>query len=128
MLILAVGIAVGTLQLFFDLYELFNFKGIRGHYLKIVTDVLTLFVLVELARSLFEYFQTHKLRMTFIADAAIVFVIREVMIKLFSNKAMYTELLALSLLLLVLGAIRISSILVYQKEKTYFDQVEQKQE
>ncbi len=114
---IVVAIAVGTLQLFVTTWELFAFKGITGHYIDLITDVLTLYVLIELSRSLVEYFETHKLRLTFIADAAIVFIIREVLIMLFKHEIKPDMLYALALFLLVLGALRISSVLVYQREK-----------
>jgi uncharacterized membrane protein (DUF373 family) len=64
-----------------------------------------------------EYFDSHKLRMTFIVDAAIVFVLREILIDLFKHKLTAEMLYAFSVFLLVLGALRIGSVLVYQREK-----------
>ncbi|QFT54896.1 phosphate-starvation-inducible PsiE family protein [Microbulbifer sp. THAF38] len=112
-----VGIAAGTLQLFLTTWKLFNFEGITGHYIDIITDVLTLYVLIELSRSLIEYFHTHKLRLTFIVDAAIVFVLREILIALFKHEIKAEMLYAFSAFIFVLGALRICSILVYQREK-----------
>jgi len=112
-----IGIIIGTIQLFFTTWELFSFKGITGHYIDIIADVLTLYVLIELSRSLVEYFGTHKLRLTFIVDAAIVFVLREILIALFKHELEPEMIYAFSVFLLVLGALRISSILVYQREK-----------
>ena len=74
-------------------------------------------MLIELARSLVEYFYSHKLRLTFIVDAGIVFILREVLIMLFKHEVKPDMLYALTALLLVLCILRISSILVYQKEK-----------
>ena len=113
-----VAIAIGTAQLFITTWKLLAFEGITGHYINLIADVLTLYVLIELSRSLVEYFDTNKLRLTFIADAAIVFVLREILIGLFKHELEAEMLYALSLLLLVLGALRISSILVYQREKS----------
>ena len=78
------GIAIGAVMLFGSVWSLLKVDGITGHYIDLITDVLTLYVLVELSRSLVEYFNTHKLRLTFIVDAAIVFVIREILIALFT--------------------------------------------
>jgi len=111
------GIAIGTAQLFVTTWKLIEFEGITGHYIDIIADVLTLYVLVELSRSLVEYFSTHKLILTFIVDAAIVFVIREILIALFKHELKADMIYAFSVFLLVLGIIRISSILVYQYEK-----------
>lgn len=114
---IVIGIAVGALQLFVTTWELFAFQGITGHYIDLIADVLTLYVLIELSRSLIEYFDTHRLRLTFIADAAIIFVIREVLILLFKHKVEPGMLLELATFLLVLGALRIGSVLVYEREQ-----------
>ena len=112
-----IGIAIGTVKLFITTWELFFFKGITGHYINIISDVLTLYVLIELSRSLVEYFHTHRLRLTFIIDAAIVFVLREILITLFKHELKPEMLYALSAFILVLGIIRIGSIFAYQREK-----------
>ncbi len=59
---------------------------IAGHYVRLVLNVLTLFVLIELSRSLVSHFDEHRLRLTFIVDTSIVFVLREIMLKLFEHK------------------------------------------
>lgn len=111
------GIAIGTAQLFFTTWKLLALEGVSGHYIHIIADVLTLYVLIELSRSLVEYFNTHKLRLTFIVDAAIVFVLREILIALFKHELKPDTLYAFSAFLFVLGALRIGSVLVYQREK-----------
>jgi uncharacterized membrane protein (DUF373 family) len=109
---------IGVLRLFFRVGGLLQETGITGSYLYIFTDVLTLFILIELARSLFEYFTANRLRLVFIIDAGIVFVLRHIMIELFQHKLANTDIYALSVLLFVLGAIRIGSTLTYQRELT----------
>jgi uncharacterized membrane protein (DUF373 family) len=116
------AIAIGTLQLFVSVWSLLRFEGITGHYIDIIADILTLYVLVELSRSLIEYFYSHKLRMTFIVDAAIVFIIREMLIALFKHEIEPSMLYAFSSILLVLGALRLGSVMVYQREKMMSDE------
>ncbi len=113
---ITLGIIIGVLRLFLNLGDLALHEDLTRQYQRLITDVLTLFILVELSRSLANYFTTHRLRMTFIVDAGIVFILREVMIKLFEHKITVEELYALSALLFVLGALRISSIVVHQSE------------
>ncbi|MFC1838110.1 phosphate-starvation-inducible PsiE family protein [Thermodesulfobacteriota bacterium] len=117
LIFIILGIAIGTVQLFITIWELFKFKGITGQYINVIADVLTLYVLIELSRSLIDYFDSHKLRLTFIIDSAIVFIIREMLISLFKHEIAQEMLYALSTVLFVLGALRIASILVYQREK-----------
>lgn len=115
-----IGILIGVARLFLNLGNLLITGDITRQYIQIVSEVLTLFILVELSRSLMDYFHTHRLRMTFIVDAGIVFVLRETMIKMFEHKILAEEIYAFSMLLLVLGCLRIGSILVYQREKKIY--------
>lgn len=117
LLFITLGIIIGVIRLFMYTGDLIMEKELTLQYSKIISDVLTLFILVELSRSLVEYFHTQRLRMTFIVDAAIVFVLREIMIKLFEHKVTPEEIYALSALLLVLTVLRIGSVLMYQREK-----------
>lgn len=121
LLFLTLAIIIGVARLFLTLGELAMNLELASNFLYIISDVLTLFILIELSRSLVEYFNTHRLRMTFIVDAAIVFVLREVMIKLFEHKISPDELYSLSALLLVLTVLRIGSVVVYQRERKMLD-------
>lgn len=114
---ITIGIIVGVARLFLNLGDLLINDDITRQYMLIISEVLTLFILIELSRSLVDYFSAHRLRMTFIVDAGIVFVLREIMIKLFEHKIAIEEIYALSALLFVLGSLRIASVLVFQREK-----------
>lgn len=122
-----IGIAIGAIQLFGSVWKLLQFQGITGHYINLIADVLTLYVLVELSRSLIEYFSTNKLRLTFIVDAAIVFVIREIMITLFKHELDPSMLYAFSAFLVVLGALRTGAVLMYQRERKISSDIGAKQ-
>lgn len=121
LLFITVGLIVGLIRLFFNLGDLLVHADIMREYQQMISEVLTLFVLIELSRSLVGYFSTHRLRMTFIVDAAIVFVLREIMIRLFEGKIEVAQIYALSALLFVLGALRIASVLVFQREKVMME-------
>jgi uncharacterized membrane protein (DUF373 family) len=116
LLALIIALVIGGGKLFLGIWNTLTTPGVTGKYLSLITDVLTLFVLVELSKSLVDYFHANRLRMTFIVDAAIVFFIREVMILVFQHKADPQDLYAISTLLLVLTILRIGSILMYQRE------------
>ena len=117
LIFIIIGIAIGTAQLFTTTWKLFELEGITGHYIDIISDVFTLYVLIELSKSLVEYFSNRRLRLTFIVDGAIVFVLRELLIGLFKHELKAEMIYAFSCLLFVLGALRIASILVYHREK-----------
>ena len=123
LILIILAIAIGAVQLVASVWALLSLKGITGHYIDLIADVLTLYVLVELSRSLVEYFHVSKLRLTFIVDAAIVFILREMLIALFKHEIEESMLYAFSSVLLVLGALRIGSVIVYQREKKIFDEI-----
>ncbi|MDH5435341.1 MAG: phosphate-starvation-inducible PsiE family protein [Gammaproteobacteria bacterium] len=106
----------GTFRLFYSLYELINKTGVTGNYLYIFSDVLTLVILLELSRSLFQYFMEHTVRLPVILDAGIVFVLRDIMIGLFEKKFDTADIYALSTLFFVLGVIRIGYGFYYCKK------------
>ena len=123
LLVITLGIIIGTARLFGGLGDLLAWEDITRHYVRIISDVLTLFILIDLSRTLADYFTAHRLRMTFIVDAGIVFILREIVVKLFEAKIGTAEIYALSALLGVLGALRIGSVLVFQREKTMLEQI-----
>ena len=106
LLFTTLALIVGAFRLFYGLFELISKSGVTGNYMYIFSDVLTLVILLELSRSLFQYFMDHKIRLTVILDAGIVFVLRDIMIGLFEHKLETDDIYALSVLLLVLGIIR----------------------
>lgn len=116
MLVIILALIIGVVELFADIRNLIIEHKLRADYLEIIYDVLTLFVIIELMRSISEYFSSKRLRMTFIADAAIVFVLREVMIKIFEHKIDPDEMYALSVLILALTVLRVGSMLLYQRD------------
>jgi uncharacterized membrane protein (DUF373 family) len=121
LLFLTLGLLIGTVKLFLGLTDLLNTSKITGSYLKIISDVLSLFILIELSRSLVDYFDTHLVRMSYIVDACLVFILRELMIGLFEQKLSPEMIWALSFLLLVLGALRGASVLLDQRERAMSD-------
>lgn len=124
---ITLGIIIGVVQLFLTLGDLLATEELAGQYQQIISEVLTLFILIELSRTLVDYFTTQRLRMTFIVDAAIVFLLREIMIKIFEHKITPEEVYALSVLLLVLTILRIGSVVVFQREKKMLEIGSQKQ-
>ena len=121
LIFIILAISIGAIQLFISVWSLLKLEGITGHYIDLISDILTLYVLVELARSLVEYFNSHKLRLTFIVDAAIVFIIRELLIAIFKHEVETNMIYAFSSVILVLGLLRTGSILVYHYERNMSD-------
>ena len=105
-----IALVMGIARVFLDLVSVWRSPSIASGFDLLVTDILSMFVVIELLKSIIEYFEVHRLKITFILDAAVVFVLREVMIGLYKHELHAAELAALALLLLVMGAFRISAV------------------
>jgi uncharacterized membrane protein (DUF373 family) len=104
------ALAMGIARVFLDLGSVWRSPSIAAAFDVLVTDILSMFVVIELLKSIVEYFEVHRIKITFILDAALVFVLREIMIGLYKHALAATEVGALALLLLVLGALRIAAV------------------
>ena len=105
-----IALMMGVARVFLDLRAVYRSESIAAGFDLLVTDILSMFVLIELLRSIVEYLEVHRIKITFILDAAVVFTIREVMIGLYKHSLGAAEIAALSALLLVLGAFRIAAV------------------
>ncbi len=111
------ALMIGVAKMFLDLGEVFKSRSIASAFDAIVTNTLSMFVVIELLRSLIDFFALHRLRITFIIDAALVFILREIMIGLYGHTMQPMFVASLALLLLVLGGLRTLAI-IYSPDKT----------
>ncbi len=88
-----------------------------------VTDLLTFFIILELFKSLVEYFREHRLKLRFIIDATLVFILREVMISLYQHQSPPLLIMAFAFLALVLGAARTLAIIYSPMERTMVERL-----
>ena len=122
------ALMIGLAKLIMDLGEVFQSSSVASAFDKMVTNILSLFVVVELLKSLIDFFALHRLRITFIIDAALVFILREIMIGLYGHTLQPMFAFSLALLLLVLGAVRTLAIIYSpdkekEKENVYGEQI-----
>jgi uncharacterized membrane protein (DUF373 family) len=106
------ALMLGMARMILDTPVIFRKPHIDEGFNLLLTNILSMFVAMELLRSLIEYFEIHRLKITFIIDGTIVFILREIMIGSFQHKIMSTEIYAFSMLLFVLGIIRALAILI----------------
>ncbi|HYA30832.1 MAG TPA: phosphate-starvation-inducible PsiE family protein [Acidobacteriota bacterium] len=112
-LILAVGLA----RLFWEVWRIMAANELKEAFGFTVTNLLTFFIILELFKSLVEYFREHRLKLTFIVDATLVFLLREVMIGLYQHQTTPLQIAALALLALVLGTVRTLAIIYSPMER-----------
>ena len=106
MFIIAV-LVVGLFHTIWGIKEFFFTKSIGQSFNVIVVNILTYLVIIELFRSFVVYFEAHRFRLSTMIDPAIVFVIRELIVKLYGEQNMtWQTIAAFGFLLLCLGTIR----------------------
>jgi uncharacterized membrane protein (DUF373 family) len=110
------ALLMGVARLILDLRAVFGSQTIAAAFDMMVTNILSMFIVIELLRSIIEYFSVHRLKITFITDAALVFVLREVMVGLYEHTLQTTMILALSALILVIGCLRTLAV-IFSPEK-----------
>jgi uncharacterized membrane protein (DUF373 family) len=110
-------LAMGLARLFWEVGTIFFMSELKEAFSFTVTNLLTFFVLLELFKSLVEYFREHRLKLTFIIDATLVFILREVMIGLYQHQNAPLQIAALAVLALVLGAVRTLAIIYSPMER-----------
>jgi len=123
MVVTLLGAVVG---LIFDIIGAFRAvrEGIPTHTLShglidsvardLVIDVLSVFVLIELFRTFTDYLEFHRIRLRVLSEVGIAFILREIFIGLYNHTIEWAEILALTALLAVLVAARITSVM-FQK-------------
>jgi uncharacterized membrane protein (DUF373 family) len=105
-----IALMMGVARMLVDLAHIYRSPSIADGFDTIVADILSMFVVIELLKSVVEYFEVHRLKLTFVIDAAVVFLLREVMIGVYRHTLDAGQLTAMSALLLVLGAFRVAAV------------------
>jgi uncharacterized membrane protein (DUF373 family) len=106
-LFIIIVLIIGLFKTLFTLKLLLVTKDIELHLSHVVADILSFLVMIELFRSFVDYFKAKRIRLHSMIDPAIIFVVREIIVKLYTHDAGFeTAIPAFSLLLLSLGVIR----------------------
>lgn len=111
------ALLLGMARIVVDLRSVFGTATVGTVFDLMITNILSMFVVIELLRSIIEYFEIHRFKLTYITDAAVVFILRELMIGIYGHSLDAWNIGALSLLLLVLGIIRTMAIM-YSPDRT----------
>jgi uncharacterized membrane protein (DUF373 family) len=114
--IVIIALLMGIARLILDLRAVFGSLTIAAAFDMMVTNILSMFIVIELLRSIIEYFTVHRLKITFIIVAALVFVLRDIMIGLYQHSLGSGMIVALAVLIFVIGGIRTLAV-VFSPEK-----------
>jgi uncharacterized membrane protein (DUF373 family) len=121
-LIIVAVMVIGLIQTVWEIKDFFISKSVGQSFNAIVVNLLTFLVIIELFRSFTIYFETHRFRLSTMIDPAIVFVIRELIVKLYTEKDMPWEtIVAFGFLLLCMGIIRSLAVKYSPRDETRED-------
>jgi len=115
-LLIAVGIILYDLRLFFDYFVNAQIEKEYDKAFKLlVRNILNFFVLIELFKVFIDVLEFRRIRKRQIIEAGIVFVVREIILIVFEHKFTFADLVGFGVLLFSLG---ITYILL---ERSYLD-------
>ncbi|WP_155825432.1 phosphate-starvation-inducible PsiE family protein [Hippea alviniae] len=96
-----------------------NFPPSNKTMSKAVEEVLNLFVLIEFFRGAISYFDFERIKLSYIADAAIVFILRELMIATFYHELEFKMAIAYSIVIAAVIGMRTLTI-IYTPDREKF--------
>ncbi len=107
--VLLLVLIAGMLRILLDLRYV-AIDSLEGGFNKVVTNVLTLFIVIEFFKTFADYSKHERIKLTDITDVTILIAMREVTAGLYSKSFGYETIFGLSALLLVLGVIRVLAV------------------
>ena len=72
----------------------------------VTTQILTVFIFIEIFHSLIDYIEFQRVRVTHLADASLAFVLREIWVSLYAGTGGWAHIIALAVLVIALAAVR----------------------
>ena len=103
--ILLLALIVGVINILLAIKSII-FGTLGGGFGQIVSSVLTIFVLIDLFKTFVDYREHKEIRLTYVTDATILIVMREITAGIYAQRFDSQFLLGMSVLLLTLGIIR----------------------
>ena len=107
----------GLLKILYPLNVFFDQYLFKLDLSRTVSDILTFLVMIELFRSFIEYLKVKRIRLHSMIDPAIIFIIRELIVMLYSQTPLVgSTLMGFAVLLLALGTVRTMAVIFSPKE------------
>lgn len=86
------------------------FESSTDSFKTITTQILTVVIFIEIFHSLVDYLRQGRVRVTYLVDASLAFVLREVWVDLYAGDGGWARVVALAALVLALGVVRTLAI------------------
>jgi uncharacterized membrane protein (DUF373 family) len=107
---------LGLCRTLYSINDLFPINKFANGFNHIIVDILSFLVILELFKSFIEFFKSRRFRLHSMMDPFIIFVVRELMVILYTpEKIVWQDLVGFSVLIMSLGIIRTLAV-VYTPE------------
>lgn len=117
---LLVGLLVSVGRTLLELGLAFTQPTVRLGLKDLVTNILSLVVVLELVRAFVDYFEFDRIRAEILVEVAVAFVLREMMLGLYAGEIKGLDVLVWSLgILALIGARALALAFPYGKEKKH---------
>lgn len=104
------SLLLGTVQIFIRLPAALTQDFFSQVFHNLLNDVMVVFIFVELFRVLLDYFKEERVKITYIADATLVFTFKEIWVRLSEPDIDSMKIIAMGVTILVIAAVRTLAI------------------
>ncbi|MDF1558500.1 MAG: phosphate-starvation-inducible PsiE family protein [ANME-2 cluster archaeon] len=108
--ILLIALFLGAIRIILTIPSLLENEGLDVLFYQLVANSLTLFIVIEFFKTLQDFSKHERIKLTYVIDATILIVLREISVGLFTKELSYLMIGALSILLMVMGIIRVMAV------------------
>lgn len=116
-LLVIISLMMGIAKIFLSLKMVFKSPDINMGFNILITNILSMFVIIELFRGIIEYFEIHRMRLTLISDATLIFILREAMINIYEKSMDPFKIISFACLIAVIVGVRTLAI-IYSPSKS----------
>lgn len=107
-----VVLIIGLAKTVYSIKGLISIESFSIGFNHIITDILSFLVILELFRSFIEYFKSKRFRLHSMMDPFIIFVVRELIVILYTDKhVVWQTHVGFALLILSLGIVRTLAVI-----------------
>ncbi|MCQ1535731.1 hypothetical protein FTO70_08580 [Methanosarcina sp. KYL-1] len=107
--VLVIALILGMVKIVLDLRFIID-DSLENGFKRIVSSVLSIFIVIDLFKTFVDFHEHERIKLTYVTDAAILVLLREITVGIYAQEFGYEFILCLSFLLLVLGLIRVMAI------------------
>ncbi len=117
-LVLMAALAIGIVRTIMEIGLTLKEPSVRLGFKDLVTNVLSLIVVLELVRAFVDYFEHERVRLEILVEVVIAFTLREMLLHIFEGKIQGAEILfwAGAILLLIVGR---TLAVIYSPERKF---------